>query len=73
MRNVDLCVNNRDIMDSLVKCVPRQEVRKITKVRTTAFLDFTNREAAEKCLQQLQGTLLCGQRLDIEWAKPSEQ
>ncbi|XP_054087535.1 uncharacterized protein LOC105217696 isoform X2 [Zeugodacus cucurbitae] len=73
VRNVALCVNNRDIMDMLVQFIPRQEVRKITKVRTIAFFDFTTREAAEKCLQGLQGTILQGQRLSIEWAKPSEQ
>ncbi|XP_067635315.1 uncharacterized protein [Eurosta solidaginis] len=73
VRNVDLSVNNRDIIDLLVHCVPRQEIRKISKVRTTAFFDFTTREAAEKCLQQLQGTVLRGQRLGLEWAKPSEQ
>ncbi|XP_036318082.1 uncharacterized protein LOC118733024 [Rhagoletis pomonella] len=73
VRNVDLCVNNRDIIDLLVNCVPRQEIRKITKVRTIAFFDFTTREAAEKCLDQLQGTMLRGQRLGLEWAKPSEK
>ncbi|XP_053948398.1 uncharacterized protein LOC128856952 [Anastrepha ludens] len=73
VRNVDFCVNNRDIIGLLVNCVPRQDIRKITKVRTTAFFDFTTREAAEKCLQQLQGTVLHGQRLGLEWAKPSEQ
>lgn len=60
-------------MDMLVQFIPRQEIRKITKVRTIAFFDFTTREAAEKCLQELQGTILRGQRLSIEWAKPSEQ
>ncbi|XP_050332437.1 uncharacterized protein LOC126760664 [Bactrocera neohumeralis] len=73
VRNVDLCINKRDIMDMLVKFIPRQEIRKVTKVRTIAFCDFTTREAAEKCLQELQGTILQGQCLSIEWAKPSEK
>lgn len=60
-------------MDILTKYVPRTVIRKISKVRTTAFFDFTTREAAEICLQQMQGIKLRGQRLDLEWAKPSEQ
>lgn len=60
-------------MDMLVKFIPRQEIRKVTKVRTIAFFDFTTRESAEKCLQELQGTELRGQCLNIEWAKPSEK
>ncbi|XP_073835586.1 uncharacterized protein [Musca autumnalis] len=73
VRNVDLTVNNRDIIELLVKYVPRTAVCKISKVRTTAFFDFTTREAAEICLKQLQGVELRGRRLDVEWAKPSEQ
>ncbi|KAM7348594.1 uncharacterized protein ACRADG_007868 [Cochliomyia hominivorax] len=73
VRNVDLTVNNSDIMDLLVKYVPRTAIRKITKVRATAFFDFTTREAAEFCLKELQGIDLRGKRLDLEWAKPSEQ
>lgn len=73
MRNVDLTVNNRDIINLLVKHVPRTTICKISKVRTTAFFDFTTREAAEVCLKQLQGVVLRGRRLDVEWAKPSEQ
>ncbi|XP_075157419.1 uncharacterized protein LOC142230665 [Haematobia irritans] len=73
VRNVDLTVNNRDIIELLVKHVPRTSVCKISKVRQTAFLDFTTREAAEVCLKQLQGVVLRGKRLDVEWAKPSEQ
>ncbi|XP_061396897.1 uncharacterized protein LOC133332513 [Musca vetustissima] len=73
VRNVDLTVNNRDIIELLVKYVPRTTVCKISKVRTTAFFDFTTREAAEICLKQLQGVELRGRRLDVEWAKPSEQ
>lgn len=73
VRNVDLTVNNSDIIELLVKYVPRTAIRKISKVRTTAFFDFTSREAAEFCLKELQGTVLHGKRLDLEWAKPSEQ
>ncbi|XP_023305609.2 uncharacterized protein LOC111687403 [Lucilia cuprina] len=73
VRNVDLTVNKSDIIDFLVKHVPRTAIRKISKVRTTAFFDFTSREAAEYCLKELQGTILRGKRLDLEWAKPSEQ
>lgn len=56
-----------------MKHVPRTTIRKISKVRTTAFFDFTTREAAELCLKQLQGVILREKRLDLEWAKPSEQ
>ncbi|XP_013114747.2 uncharacterized protein LOC106092425 [Stomoxys calcitrans] len=72
-RNVDLTVNKRDIVELLVKYVPRTSFNKISKVRQTAFLDFTTREAAEICLKKLQGATLRGKRLDVEWAKPSEQ
>ncbi|XP_055843460.1 uncharacterized protein LOC129910207 [Episyrphus balteatus] len=73
VRNVDLKLNNRDLIDVIVKHVPRTTIRKISKVRTNAFVDFTCRQAAETVMQKLQGIKVGDQKFVIEWAKPSAQ
>ncbi|XP_055912939.1 uncharacterized protein LOC129946692 [Eupeodes corollae] len=73
VRNVDLKLNNRDLIEVIVNHVPRTTVRKISKVRTNAFVDFTCRQAAETIMQKLQGSKVGESKFVIEWAKPSAQ
>lgn len=73
LRNLDVGASNYEIINLMTQYVARNAIRKVSKVRMAAFIDFNTREAAEYCLRSLQGEVFKGRRLDIEWAKPSAQ
>lgn len=73
IRNIDAGVSHQEIIDLMTQYVARTAIRKVSKVRMAAFIDFNTREAAEYCLRSLQGEVFKDRRLDIEWAKPSAQ
>ncbi|XP_055384986.1 uncharacterized protein LOC129614422 [Condylostylus longicornis] len=71
IRNVDLSVKNNELYAVLMLYVKRTEIVKISRVREFAFIEFTSRDAAEKILHHVNGQLLKGYSLVVEWALPS--
>lgn len=55
VRNVHMSLNNRDIFQVLSQFVHRTEVRKVARVRDLAFIEFFEREAAERVKVNLDG------------------
>lgn len=55
VRNVHMALNNRDIFQVLSQFVHRTEVQKVARVRDLAFIEFFEREAAERVKVKLDG------------------
>jgi RNA recognition motif-containing protein len=73
VRNVSPKIGVRELGELLAPHVPTNDVKKISRVRDLAFIDFANHESAANIKKFLNGYELCGKITDTEWAMPPKE
>ncbi|XP_073995934.1 APOBEC1 complementation factor-like isoform X2 [Rhodnius prolixus] len=71
LRNLMLKTSEATLREILLKYVKSCEILRIRKVRDFAFVHFSNRDAATKCITTLNGIRLDGAEIFATWAKPA--
>jgi RNA recognition motif-containing protein len=73
VRNINPKLGSRDLSKLLALRVPNQDVKKISRIRDLAFIDFTNHDSAEAIKNFLNGYQLCDKVVTAEWAMPPKE
>jgi RNA recognition motif-containing protein len=73
VRNINPKFGSRDLSKLMATRVPYNDVKKISRIRDLAFIDFTNHESAEIIKKFLNNYQLCDKVISTEWAMPPKE
>ncbi|KAJ9574914.1 hypothetical protein L9F63_007933, partial [Diploptera punctata] len=73
IRDLLLSTTEKTLYGAMQSVVARDTIVKIKKLRNFAFVHFTDRENAQKCLDYWNGKTIDSAIIEVRWARPSEK
>ncbi|RZC39067.1 RRM 6 domain containing protein, partial [Asbolus verrucosus] len=70
--NIPIAVTSDQLKDILYNLLGTTHILKVHKINDFAFIHFTIRKRAEEAFQRLQGLVIMGNVIRIDWGRPIE-